>query len=293
MRDRDIFTFKIMRYDSTEPEKEPFFQAYRVQVIPGLTVLTVLIRIREELDPTLAFRSSCRSAVCGSCAMVINGKIDLACRTQASIAEDRSIILEPLPNLTIIKDLVVDLTPFWVAYEKVRPYLIRKGPDPEKEMHQSEEERKRIDQYVNCILCACCYGACPVLARDPQYLGPAALAKLERFALDSRDERSKEDLRIVNDEKGVWGCDTVLRCIEACPKDVRPTDGIVGLRRSLIFNRWGLRRPLHGQSSRSLPLNARSRSPLDSHGGASLAEDRSSEAVEICEAEKDRGDGGS
>ena len=196
-----------------------------------------LLRIRDELDGTLAFRASCRSAVCGSCAMVINGKIDLACRTQASFFDSQTIILEPLPNMNVIKDLVVDMTPFWNMYEKVKPYLIRQSPDPEKEIPQTEEERKRIDQNVNCILCASCYGACPVLSRDPDYVGPAALAKLERFALDSRDERSKSFLETVNNDKGVWGCDTVLKCIDACPKDVRPTDSIVGLRKILVKNK--------------------------------------------------------
>lgn len=228
------YTFKILRYDAQEPQREAAFATYRVKVIPGLTVLSVLLRIRDEIDGTLAFRSSCRSAVCGSCAMVINGKIDLACRTQVAIFKSETIILEPLPNLEIIKDLVVDMAPFWAAYEKIQPWLIRTSPDPEKELPQSEEERARIDQNVNCILCASCYGACPVLARDPQYVGPHALAKLERFMADSRDERPQNTLELVNDERGVWGCDTVLRCIDACPKEVRPTDSIVGLRKRLL-----------------------------------------------------------
>lgn len=231
------YTFKILRYDIREPEVEPHFASYRIKVISGLTILMVLLRIRDEIDGTLSFRSSCRSAVCGSCAMVINGKIDLACRTQVAAFESNTIILEPLPNLDVIKDLFVDLTPFWNMYEKVKPYLIRKSPDPEKEIQQSEDERKRIDQYVNCILCASCYGACPVLARNPDYIGPAALAKLERFMLDSRDERPEDFLETVNDDKGVWGCDTILRCIDACPKDVRPTDSIVGLRKQLVRNK--------------------------------------------------------
>lgn len=233
------YIFKILRSDASEPSDKPYFSSYRVRVIPGLTVLAVLLRVRDEIDGTLAFRSSCRSAVCGSCAMVINGKIDLACRTQAAAFESKTIILEPLPNLQIIKDLVVDLTPFWAMYEKVRPYLIRKEEDPVKETLQTEEERSRIDQYVNCILCACCYGACPVLSRDPDYLGPAALAKLERFNLDSRDERPRSFLDEIDNEEGVWGCDTVLRCIDACPKNVRPTDGIVALRKSLLKHRLG------------------------------------------------------
>ncbi len=232
------YTFKILRYDAREPEGKPRFAAYRISVIPGLTVLGVLIRIRDEIDGTLGFRSSCRSAVCGSCAMVINGKIDLACRTQVAAFNTDTIILEPLPNFEVIRDLVVDMTPFWQMYEKVRPYLIRQSPFPEKEIPQSEEERLRIDQFVNCMLCACCYGACPVLAKEPGYVGPAAAAKLERFVLDSRDERPAEALSIFNDEKGVWACDTLFRCIDACPKDVRPTDAIVGLRKAMVKNRF-------------------------------------------------------
>jgi succinate dehydrogenase / fumarate reductase iron-sulfur subunit len=230
----NYYTFKILRYDAMEPAGEPYLASYRVKVIPGLTVLAVLIRIRDEIDGTLAFRSSCRAAVCGSCAMVINGKIDLACRTQVAPFDTDTIILEPLPNLEVIKDLVVDLEPFWAKYEKIMPWLVRKSPAPEKEVPQSVAERHSFDQYVNCILCASCYGACPVPARDPDYLGPHAFAKLERFMGDSRDERAASTLAVVNDERGVWGCDTVFRCIDACPKDVRPTDAIVALRKRLV-----------------------------------------------------------
>jgi succinate dehydrogenase / fumarate reductase iron-sulfur subunit len=152
----DYYTFKIFRYDGVESSTDPYFQSYKVRVIPGLTILMALLRIRDEIDGTLAFRSSCRSAVCGSCAMVINGKIDLACRTQAGSFGTHTIILEPLPNMDIIKDLVVDMAPFWNMYEKVKPYLMRESADPEKEIPQTEEDRKKIDQYVNCILCASC-----------------------------------------------------------------------------------------------------------------------------------------
>ena len=240
------YTFKILRFDRKKPEEKAQFKTYRVKVVPGLTVLAVLNRIRDEIDGTLAFRSSCRSAVCGSCAMVMNGKIDLACRTQVDSFGKETIILEPLPNMEIIKDFVVDMTPFWAMYEKVRPWLIRSKPVPENEIRQSEKERARIDQFVNCILCACCYGACPVISRDPEYLGPAALAKLTRFVLDSRDERPDANVEEVNSEHGVWGCDTVLRCIEACPKDVRPTDAIIDLRKKLFVKKarrlFGIRR---------------------------------------------------
>lgn len=231
------YTFKILRFDRKVPGDKARFQSYQVRIIPGLTILSVLNRIRDEIDGTLSFRSSCRSAVCGSCAMVINGRIDLACRTQAASFGTGTIILEPLPNMEIVKDLVVDMEPFWKMYEKVKPWLTRQGPACEKEIRQSDKERARIDQFVNCILCACCYGACPVISRDPGYLGPAALAKLERFVLDSRDERPFSALLDVNNKEGVWGCDAILKCIEACPKNVRPTDAIIDLRKRLFVDR--------------------------------------------------------
>jgi succinate dehydrogenase / fumarate reductase, iron-sulfur subunit len=228
------YTFKIFRYDSKTPEKRPGFSTYCIEVVPGMSILSALLNIRDEIDGSLSFRCSCRSAVCGSCAMAMNGKIELACRTQVASFGDKTIILEPLPNFEIIKDLVVDMTPFWTMYKKIEPWLIRKSEAPPGEISQSEAERERIDQFVNCILCASCYGACPVPSRDPDYLGPAALAKLERFILDSRDERPRSFLNTINSEKGVWGCDTLFKCIDACPKDVRPTDAIVGLRQSLV-----------------------------------------------------------
>jgi succinate dehydrogenase / fumarate reductase iron-sulfur subunit len=228
------YTFKIFRYDSKIPEKGPGFSTYQVEVVPGMSVLSALLLIRDEMDGGLSFRCSCRAAVCGSCAMAMNGKIELACRTQVASLGSTVIVLEPLPNFEIIKDLVVDMAPFWAKYERIKPWLMRKTAAGGAEILQSEADRNRIDQFVHCILCAACYGACAALARDPEYLGPAALAKLERFVLDSRDERPLSALDSVNNEQGVWGCDTLFKCIEACPKEVRPADGIAGLRRSLV-----------------------------------------------------------
>jgi succinate dehydrogenase / fumarate reductase iron-sulfur subunit len=147
--------------------------------------------------------------------------------------------VEPLPNLEIQKDLAVNMEPFWKAYEEIQPWLHVQGLLPEKEYRVSEKERSRIDQFINCILCACCYGSCPAVSRDPDYLGPAALAKLYRFRGDTRDRRENALLKRVDSPRGVWGCDTVFRCIEACPKEVRPTDGIAALRRDLIVRKFG------------------------------------------------------
>jgi succinate dehydrogenase/fumarate reductase iron-sulfur protein len=236
---------KIFRYDASK-RGEPRFDTFTVPAREGLTVQQALIDVQEKQDPSLAFRFSCRGAVCGSCGVVINGKADLACRVQVSCFGGEDIVLEPLPNLEIIKDLYVDMAPFWEKYEAVRPWLISQETNSEKERPQSARERMIYDRGVNCILCACCYGACPVVAREGRYLGPAALAKLFRFLGDSRDARGLSDLAPLNTDTGLWGCDLVLSCIEACPKDVRPTDGIAAARRRIV----GMKvRSLFGRSS--------------------------------------------
>jgi succinate dehydrogenase / fumarate reductase iron-sulfur subunit len=247
--------FRVFRYDS-DADAPPRFDTFRLDAPAGTTVLDALFRIQQEHDPSLAFRFSCRGAVCGSCGMTINGRCGLACRTQLATLPHTEVILEPLPHLDVLADLVVDMTPFWEKYRSVRPWLhaemqratdetepapigTRPGTgDAAAERRQSPRQVQRIDQYTNCILCACCYGACPVLKRQPDYIGPAALAKLLRFVDDSRDQRSRAELvDLDNEDKGVWGCDTVYRCIDACPKDVRPTDGIAALRRRLLMYR--------------------------------------------------------
>ena len=235
------YNFLVFRFDP-EADQEPHFDPFTLQLEESQSVLGALMEIQDSFDPALAFRYSCRGAVCGSCGVTVNGSLALACRTLLSGLPAEKIIVEPLPNLEIQRDLVVDMEPFWKAYEEIQPWLQTHGVPPEKEYQVSEGERSRIDQFVNCILCACCYGACPAVARDPAYLGPASLAKLYRFVGDVRDKRDRSVLEKVNDEQGVWGCDTVFRCIDACPKEVRPTDGIAGLRRRLVTNKFGGRR---------------------------------------------------
>ena len=226
-------TFKILRFDPLK-DKEPHFQAYRHEPKPKDTVLEALKDIRDQQDPSISFRYSCREAVCGSCGMVINGRISLACRTQVEDLATDEVVVEPLPNLEIQKDLIVDLAPFWKAYRQVEPFLQASGDVPEKGHRVAEKDMEEVFQYITCVLCACCFSACPVATRDERYLGPAALAKLYRFVTDPRDGRPFSALEGVNGPTGVWGCDTVFRCNAVCPKDVRPADGIEGLRRRLI-----------------------------------------------------------
>jgi succinate dehydrogenase / fumarate reductase iron-sulfur subunit len=228
--------FKIFRFDPSE-DGEPRFRSYRHEPGPRDTVLEALKDIRDLQDPSLSFRYSCREAVCGSCGMVINGRIALACRTQVRDLGSDEVVLEPLPNLEVQKDLIVDLAPFWEAYRKAEPYLQAPGDVPEKGHRVAETDMEKVFPYVTCILCACCYSACPAASRDGRYLGPAALAKLQRFALDPRDRRPFSALEKVDTPEGVWGCDTVFRCNDVCPKDVRPAFGIEGLRRRLVAGR--------------------------------------------------------
>lgn len=232
------YTFKIFRFNP-DTDKVSRFDTFVKDCPRGTTVLEALLSIQEIDDDSLAFRFSCRSAVCGSCGMLVNGAPVLACRTQLSTLIGDQVLIEPLPNMEIIKDLVVDMKPFWNAYQKVEPWLhVDEEQQPEKERLQSPEQVSKLDPYVNCILCACCYGSCPVLGMDDEYLGPAAIAKLFRYMEDSRDQRGDKFLENVDSPKGVWACHTIFRCIDACPKDIRPTDTIEALRRRLIKYRF-------------------------------------------------------
>ncbi len=232
------YTFKIFRYDPGVAQ-EPHYDTFIKSFPPGTTVLEALLAIQETVDDSLAFRFSCRSAVCGSCGMLINGAPVLACRTQLTTLIGDQVLVEPLPNMEITRDLVVDMKPFWESYRRIEPWLHTDGERaPEKEHLQSPEDLRKLEPYINCILCACCFGACPVIGLDEDYIGPAAISKLFRFMRDSRDRRGLAFLERVNSRAGVWNCRTIFRCIDACPKDIRPTDTIEALRRKLVLYRF-------------------------------------------------------
>jgi len=244
-----MITLKVKRQE----EENVWYQEYEVEDRPGMTVLEALFYAQEKLDTSLTFRYACRGAVCGSCSMLINRIPRLACKMQISEMRkeptnegnlevlitnkkteiDNSVILiEPLPNLRVIRDLVVDMEPFYSLVEDITPWLEMKENVPEKENLMDRDTQVKIEQYTNCILCALCHGSCPVAAKDKQYYGPAALAKAWRFYLDPREnEKSKQErLAIVDSESGVWGCDTVYKCVAVCPKKVAPTLAINELR---------------------------------------------------------------
>jgi succinate dehydrogenase/fumarate reductase iron-sulfur protein len=230
------YTFKILRYDPLKNEG-PRFQNFVYKTEEKKSVLEALMDIRNEQDCTLSFRYSCREAICGSCAMVINGTFNLACRTMVESLNSAPIVIEALPNLEIQKDLVVNMDPFWDVLYKIKPFIFSEGGVLEEGYRIEEREMDKIFQYINCIMCGCCYSACPVASRDERYLGPAALAKLLRFLKDPRDSRGFSAWSNVNTESGAWGCDTIFKCNEVCPKEVRPADGIEALRRKLIVEK--------------------------------------------------------
>ena len=228
------YRIEILRYGGATGDA-PRFQAYELPVVGKMSVLEAILRIQDEYDHSLAFRYACRGAICGSCAMSINGTLNLACRVQLHTLAAERIVLEPLPGFEIIKDLVVNMDAFWAKYERVRPWL-HAETSAAKETRMTERERERIDQYVHCILCGICYGACPARRNNDAFTGPAALAKLYRFLADSRERRDGQTLRQESTPAGLWGCRTIMKCVEACPKDVRPADGIRGARRAALGN---------------------------------------------------------
>ncbi len=228
--------FKIKRANPVDSGEsvEPYIQAYTVEAAEGMTVLEAIMKIADEQDPTLSFRRSCRSAICGSCAMEINGFSRLACNTQV-IPEWRKMgdmVIGPLPNHRVAKDLVVDFDPFWDKMEKVAPYLMP-GEGAEGVTVSSEDELA-IDSSQKCIMCGCCNGECNALEIDQRFLAPAALAKAWRFVGDVREGASHRRLERLSEEHGMWDCVRCVHCTQYCPKDVKPLKAIEMLRSSAM-----------------------------------------------------------
>jgi succinate dehydrogenase / fumarate reductase iron-sulfur subunit len=234
------FEFRVYRYDpqSGEPAR---YQSYQVERREKLTVLDGLFDILDNQDGSLAFRFCCRSAVCGSCAMYIDGAYRLACNTQAEKL-GRVVTVSPLPHLRPIKDLAVDMEPFWSRYEQIMPYLINPEPAPDRERIQSARDREKFNEMIDCILCGACYSACPMVWTHPDFIGPAALTKAYRFASDSRDKALGQRLGVVANEAGIWRCHTILNCADACPKNINPTFSIQQLKKRAFLYRLGFGR---------------------------------------------------
>ncbi len=228
-----LLTLKIKRFHK-EKSPQQWIDTFQLEIRKRMNLLEALLRIQDEQDGMLSFRYSCRGAVCGSCAMRVNGEVVLACRTQVESLLDKSILIEPLPFFPVIRDLIVDMSIFFNHYREIKPFLHSKTVSSHQEYMMEEEKRKEIDPYINCILCGICFGVCPAFERNRQFLGPAILAKAYRFLIDPRDSRVEEILDDVNNHKGVWGCNTVFQCVNVCPKQVPPTHAIVNMRRKIL-----------------------------------------------------------
>ncbi|MFF2507844.1 succinate dehydrogenase iron-sulfur subunit [Streptomyces sp. NPDC058067] len=231
-------TFRVRRFNP-EVSADAVWEDFQLAIDPKERVLDALHKIKWELDGSLTFRRSCAHGICGSDAMRINGKNRLACKTLIKdINPEKPITVEAIKGLTVLKDLVVDMEPFFQAFRDVMPFLVTTGNEPTRERLQSAEDRERFDDTTKCILCAACTSSCPVFWNDGQYFGPAAIVNAHRFIFDSRDEAGEQRLEILNDKDGVWRCRTTFNCTDACPRGIEVTKAIQEVKRALITRRF-------------------------------------------------------
>lgn len=223
---------EILRFNP-ETDTEPHWESYRVPVEPMDRVLDALHYIKWNIDGSLTFRRSCAHGICGSDGMLINGQNALACK---ALVKDfkQPITVEPIRGLTPLKDLLVDMEPFFAAYRSVMPYLVNDDPEPERERLQSPEDRERYDDTTKCILCACCTTSCPIFWADGDYVGPAAIVGAHRFVFDSRDKAAGKRLEILSDKEGAFKCRTTYNCTDACPRGIHVTRAIQEVKHQIM-----------------------------------------------------------
>ncbi len=236
MAETKKITLAIYRYNP-EQDTKPQLQDYQLEIPANIDpmVLTLLERVKDELDSSVTFRRSCREGVCGSDAMNINGSNGLACITSLSKLATTKIVLRPLPGFEVIRDLVVNLDPFYKQYEKVQPYLQNDTLPPARERLQSPKEREQLDGLYECILCACCTSSCPSYWWNPEkFIGPAGLLQARRFLADNRDKATAERLKRLEDPFSVFRCRTIMNCANVCPKGLNPTKAIGEIRQQML-----------------------------------------------------------
>jgi len=229
-------TLKIFRYDP-EKDKKPHFDRYKVEADPHDRVLDVLEYIKGNNDGTLSFRRSCAHGICGSDAMRINGHNRLACKVLVKDLHSSRIVVEPIMGLPVVKDLIVDMEPFFKHYRSVMPFLVNDEPTPRQGRLQRPEATERGDATPKCILCACCTTSCPSFWGSDEYVGPAAIVAAHRFIFDDRDRAGGERLRILNNQFGVYRCHTIFNCTEACPREIQVTKAIGEVKRAIATGR--------------------------------------------------------
>lgn len=218
--------FLIYRYDPSNPEDVPKYISYYVDLKSiNPMYLDALIKIKDDMDPTLSFRRSCREGICGSCSMNVDGIHSLACIRFIDTDLNKPAIISPLGHMFVLKDLVVDMTNFYSQYKEIQPYLQRKNPkeDESKEYYQSEEDREKLDGLYECVLCASCSTSCPSYWWHPEeYLGPAVLMQAYRWVVDSRDEFESERLEYLSKGMKLNSCENIGMCTVTCPKNLDP-----------------------------------------------------------------------
>ncbi|TGO18088.1 hypothetical protein BTUL_0012g00320 [Botrytis tulipae] len=233
-----IKTFNIYRWNPDEPTSKPRMQSYTLDLNKtGPMMLDALIRIKNEVDPTLTFRRSCREGICGSCAMNIDGVNTLACLCRIPRDAKHETKIYPLPHTYVVKDIVPDLTQFYKQYKSIKPYLQHTDPAPEgKEYLQSKEDRKKLDGLYECILCACCSTSCPSYWwNSEEYLGPAILLQSYRWLADSRDQKKEERKAALDNSMSLYRCHTILNCSRTCPKGLNPGLAIAEIKKEMAF----------------------------------------------------------
>jgi len=226
-------TLRILRFNP-ETDEVPYYKEYVVDAEPTDRVLDALNAVKWYQDGAVTYRRSCAHGVCGSDAMRINGVNRLACKVLVRDVGDR-VTVEPLMGFRVIKDLVVDMEPFFAQYRSVLPFFINDTRPPERERIQSVEERERFDDTTKCILCAACTTSCPSFWANDEFVGPAAIVNAHRFIFDSRDEAAGERLERLNDREGVWRCRTIFNCTEACPREIKITRAIGGVEKTILY----------------------------------------------------------
>ncbi|MGC8634967.1 MAG: succinate dehydrogenase iron-sulfur subunit [Candidatus Limnocylindrales bacterium] len=225
-------TLRVQRFDP-EHDTSSHWVEYRLDVDPMTRVLDLLHMVKWQQDASLTFRRSCGHGICGSDAMMINGRNRLACKIRVDQLGGR-ISVAPLPGLPVVKDLVVDMDGFFAKYRSVRPFLINDDPPPQRERLQSPAQRAVFDDTTKCILCGACTSSCPSFWARPTYVGPAAIVNAHRFIFDSRDHGAEERLEILSDRDGVWRCRTIFNCVEACPRGINITRAILEVSGAIV-----------------------------------------------------------
>ena len=235
----NVKRFKVYRWEPDSGEN-PHVDTYDVDIDEcGPMVLDALIKIKSDTDATLTFRRSCREGICGSCAMNIDGTNTLACIKPIGDCKG-DVKVYPLPHMTVIKDLIADMTNFYAQYASIKPWLqSTTPPPPDRERPQSEEERDKLDGLYECILCACCSTSCPSYWwNSERYLGPAILLQAYRWLVDSRDENTGERLDDLEDPFRLYRCHTIMNCTSTCPKGLNPAKAIAGIKQMLVERRF-------------------------------------------------------